>query len=87
MCFSATANFVGSAALGAIGVVTLTKVKHRREMLFAALPVLFALWVNTHGGVLAGLAVLTVTALAAAILIGALGDTDDPSGVRRTDDR
>jgi hypothetical protein len=31
-----------------------------------ALPVLFALWVNTHGGVLAGLAVLTVTALAAA---------------------
>jgi hypothetical protein len=30
-----------------------------------ALPVLFALWVNTHGGVLAGLAVLGVTALAA----------------------
>jgi hypothetical protein len=30
-----------------------------------ALPVLFALWVNTHGGVLAGLAVLVVTALAA----------------------
>jgi hypothetical protein len=27
-----------------------------------ALPVLFALWVNTHGGVLAGLAVLVVTA-------------------------
>jgi len=31
-----------------------------------ALPVLCALWVNTHGGVLAGLAVLVVTALAAA---------------------
>jgi hypothetical protein len=30
-----------------------------------ALPVLFALWVNTHGGVLAGLAVLVVTAVAA----------------------
>jgi hypothetical protein len=28
-----------------------------------ALPVLFALWVNTHGGVLAGLVVLVVTAL------------------------
>jgi hypothetical protein len=42
MCFSATANFVSSAALGAIGVVTLTKVKHRRELLFAALPTLFA---------------------------------------------
>jgi len=42
MCFSATANFVGSGVLGAVGVVTLTKVKHRRELLFAALPVLFA---------------------------------------------
>ncbi len=30
-----------------------------------ALPILFALWVNTHGGVLAGLAVLVVTALSA----------------------
>jgi hypothetical protein len=38
MCFSATANFVGSAALGATGVITLTKVKHRREQQFAALP-------------------------------------------------
>ena len=42
MCFSATANFVGSGVLGSIGVVTLTKVKHRRELLFAALPTLFA---------------------------------------------
>src|SRR5580692_4476702 len=38
VCFSATANFVGSGVLGAIGVVTLTKVKHRREILFATLP-------------------------------------------------
>jgi hypothetical protein len=42
MCFSATANFVGSGVLGAVGIVTLTKVKHRREVLFAALPMLFA---------------------------------------------
>ena len=42
MCFSATANFVGSGVLGAVGVVTFTKVKHRRELLFAALPTLFA---------------------------------------------
>ena len=42
MCFSATANFVGSGVLGAAGVVTLTKVKHRRELVFAALPMLFA---------------------------------------------
>ena len=43
MCFSATANFVGSGVLCVIGVVTLTKVKHRRELLFAALPSLFAI--------------------------------------------
>jgi hypothetical protein len=33
---------VGSGVLGAVGVVTLTKVKHKRELLFAALPTLFA---------------------------------------------
>ena len=38
VCFSASANFVGSAVLGAIGVATLTEVKHRRELLFAAMP-------------------------------------------------
>lgn len=55
MCFSATANFVGSAALGAIGVVTLTKVKHRRELLFASLPVLFAIHQFIEGFVWLGL--------------------------------
>jgi hypothetical protein len=55
MCFSATANFVGSAALGAIGVVTLTKVKHRRELLFAALPTLFAVHQFIEGFVWLGL--------------------------------
>ncbi|MBW4037715.1 MAG: hypothetical protein HIU91_02370 [Acidobacteria bacterium] len=43
MCFSATANFVGSGVLGTVGVLTLTKVKHRRELLFATLPTLFAI--------------------------------------------
>jgi hypothetical protein len=55
MCFSATANFVGSAALGAVGVVTLTKVKHRRELLFAALPTLFAIHQFIEGFVWLGL--------------------------------
>jgi hypothetical protein len=55
MCFSATANFVGSGALGAIGVVTLTKVKHRRELLFAALPTLFAIHQFIEGFVWLGL--------------------------------
>lgn len=55
MCFSATANFVGSAALGAVGAVTLTRVKHRRELLFAALPILFAIHQFIEGFVWLGL--------------------------------
>ena len=55
MCFSATANFAGSGVLGGIGVVTLTKVKHRRELLFAGLPVLFALHQFTEGFVWLGM--------------------------------
>ncbi len=55
MCFSAAANFVGSAALGAVGVVTLKKVKHRRELLFAALPTLFAIHQFIEGFVWLGL--------------------------------
>jgi len=55
VCFSATANFVGSAVLGTIGVVTLTKVKHRRELLFASLPTLFAIHQFIEGFVWLGL--------------------------------
>ena len=55
MCFSATANFVGSGVLGAVGVVTLTKVKHRREWLFAGLPTLFAIHQFIEGFVWLGL--------------------------------
>ena len=55
MCFSATANFVGSGLLGAAGVLTLTKVKHRRELLFAALPALFAIHQFIEGFVWLGL--------------------------------
>jgi hypothetical protein len=55
MCFSAMANFVGSGVLGTIGVVTLTKVKHRRELLFASLPVLFAIHQFMEGFVWLGL--------------------------------
>jgi len=55
VCFSAAANFVGSGALGAIGVVTLTKVKHRRELLFAALPTLFTVHQFIEGFVWLGL--------------------------------
>jgi hypothetical protein len=54
MCFSATANFVGSAVLGSIGVATLTEVRHRRELLFAAMPCLFAVHQFTEGFVWLG---------------------------------
>jgi hypothetical protein len=55
VCFSATANFVGSGVLGAVGVVTLTKVKRRRELLFASLPLLFAVHQFIEGFVWLGL--------------------------------
>jgi hypothetical protein len=55
VCFSATANFVGSTFLGAVGVTTLTRVKHRREILFASLPILFAIHQFIEGFVWLGL--------------------------------
>jgi len=55
VCFSATANFVGSGVLGAVGIVTFTKVKHRRELLFATLPTLFAVHQFIEGFVWLGL--------------------------------
>src|SRR6202162_2021091 len=55
MCFSATANFVGSGVLGTIGVLTLTKVRHKRELLFASLPALFAVHQFIEGFVWLGL--------------------------------
>ena len=73
MCFSATANFVGSGVLGAIGIATITEVKHRRELLLAALPCLFAIHQFTEGFVWLGLdsptgSVLTHDAGAAYVL-------------------
>jgi hypothetical protein len=46
---------VGSGVLGGVGVVTFTKVKHRRELLFAALPMLFAIHQFIEGFVWLGL--------------------------------
>ncbi|HEX4036705.1 MAG TPA: DUF6629 family protein [Acidobacteriaceae bacterium] len=55
MCFSATANFVGSGVLGTLGIATLARVKHRRELLFASLPALFAIHQFIEGFVWLGL--------------------------------
>jgi hypothetical protein len=77
VCFSAAANFTGSGVLGTIGVVTLTRVKHRRELLFASLPTFFAIHQFTEGFVWLGLdGVLSpkvTNAMAAAFMLYAQG--------------
>lgn len=55
MCFSATADFTGSAVLGAIGIATLAEVKQPREVLMAAMPCLFAVHEFIEGFVWLGL--------------------------------
>ncbi len=42
MCFSATASFVTAGATGAIGIVCLVRADRRRELLLAAMPLVFA---------------------------------------------
>ena len=42
MCFSATASFAASGAIGTVGVLTLKKVKTRAELPLASIPLLFA---------------------------------------------
>jgi uncharacterized protein DUF6629 len=43
MCFSATASFSSGVVVGVIGVATLSKVRHPRELLLGSLPLLFGL--------------------------------------------
>ncbi len=49
MCFSASASFVTAGVTGAIGIVALTRVTERRELLLAATPLLFALQQGIEG--------------------------------------
>ena len=87
MCFSATANFTGSAVLGALGVATLTKVRHRRELLFASLPTLFAIHQFIEGFVWLGLdGVLSMQVthyMAAAFMLYAQGLLALPAAAKR----
>jgi uncharacterized protein DUF6629 len=55
MCFSPEADFAAAAVVGAIGVVTLRRVRTRRELIVGALPLLFALHQLTEGFVWLGL--------------------------------
>ena len=54
MCFSANASFLGSAIICAVGVATLRYVRQRRALLFAAVPLLFAIHQFTEGFVWLG---------------------------------
>ena len=42
MCFSATASFAASGALGLVGAASLAKTKSKKEVPFAAVPLIFA---------------------------------------------
>jgi hypothetical protein len=55
MCFSASASFVASGVIGTIGVATLRHVREPRALLFAAVPMLFAVHQFTEGLVWLGL--------------------------------
>jgi hypothetical protein len=55
MCFSATASFIASGGLATVGVATLRHVREPRALLFAAVPLLFALHQLCEGFVWLGL--------------------------------
>ena len=55
MCFSATSSFIASGVIGAIGIATLRHVREPRALLFAAVPMLFAVHQFTEGWVWLGL--------------------------------
>jgi len=62
MCFSATASFTTAAVTGALGAVCLSRVQARRDLLLAAMPLVFAaqqgleglLWLRMDGGAPSG---------------------------------
>jgi len=49
MCFSATASFGAGVVLSIIGVASIIKVKHPSQILFASIPLLFAVQQITEG--------------------------------------
>ena len=55
MCLSAEVNFTASVLIGTVGIATLTHTRHPREVLFAAMPLFFALHQFTEGFVWLGL--------------------------------
>lgn len=98
MCFSATASFAASGVLATIGIATLRHVREPRALLFASVPLLFAVhqfseglvWLALHGGlgkVALDHAVLLFTVYALGILpvlMPAAVALMEPPGWRRT---
>lgn len=56
MCVSAQADLVAGLVVGAVGIDAITHVRHRRELMLAALPLLFAAHQLVEVGVWRGLA-------------------------------
>jgi hypothetical protein len=51
MCFSAPVSFAAGGVMAAVGGVTLSKVRHKTEVPFAVIPLIFALHQFIEGGV------------------------------------
>lgn len=49
MCLSSTASFVVAAVLAVAGIASIAKIRHQREILFAAIPIILALQAATEG--------------------------------------
>jgi hypothetical protein len=51
MCFSPQASFISAGLTGAIGLIAISRVTHRRELALAATPLLFGMQQAFEGGV------------------------------------
>ena len=51
MCFSAYASFVAGSALLVVGAVTVVKAQQKRELPYAAIPLLFAVQQLIEGAI------------------------------------
>lgn len=49
MCFSATASFVTAGVTGIAGLLAMTRVTHKRELVLAAMPLVFAVQQSIEG--------------------------------------
>ncbi len=95
MCFSATASFTASAALGAGGLIILHKVKRQEERPLAAIPLIFAahqaieglIWTHLGDPVINHYLAMAYVAIAGGlwpILLPAALSFIEPSFMRRT---